>query len=188
MLEFPNWCWYSWWFDSQTCPISAFYVTYLRLRGHWGLGWFQYGLVVTHAKSHWSLKALRLMTLLEAKRTLELPDRLRFLMTFLVISIWFDGHTCQISAFYIEFEVEVWRIILIRPNCRIFRNEYSDSRITNRIFDDSDSVLRITKWSYKNSDSWQSVFIKFVKIRQNPNLFMSTLRIFILKILIFMIL
>ena len=29
---------------------------------------------------------------------------LRFLMTILVISIWFGGHTCQISAFYIEFE------------------------------------------------------------------------------------
>ena len=29
---------------------------------------------------------------------------LRFLMTILVISIWFGGHTCQILAFYIEFE------------------------------------------------------------------------------------
>ena len=29
---------------------------------------------------------------------------LRFPMTILVISIWFGGHTCQISAFYIEFE------------------------------------------------------------------------------------
>ena len=29
---------------------------------------------------------------------------LRFLMTILVISIWFGGHTCQITAFYIEFE------------------------------------------------------------------------------------
>ena len=29
---------------------------------------------------------------------------LRFLITILVISIWFGGHTCQISSFYIEFE------------------------------------------------------------------------------------
>ena len=28
---------------------------------------------------------------------------LRFLMTILVISIWFGCHTCQIAAFYIEF-------------------------------------------------------------------------------------
>ena len=29
---------------------------------------------------------------------------LRLLMTILVILIWFGGHTCQISAFYSEFE------------------------------------------------------------------------------------
>ena len=29
---------------------------------------------------------------------------LRFLMMFLMIYVWFDSHTCQISAFYIEFK------------------------------------------------------------------------------------
>ena len=78
----------------------------------------------------------------------------------------FHVHLFKTNCLF-PLSVGMWRIILILPNCRIFRNEYSDSRITKWISHNSDSFLRITKWSYKNSDSWRSVHLKFGKIRKN---------------------
>ena len=80
--------------------------------GRVGLARWPDSLIVTHSKS-------RLSTLsLKASRTpLKIDDiaggwedtvaswlGLMFLMTFLLISIWFDSDTCQISAFYNEFK------------------------------------------------------------------------------------
>ena len=78
------------------------------------------GLSFNFEKNPSCLKMSRILlkkndTLLEFRRTWRLLTGagvlddvldlgLRFLMTILVILIWFGGHTCQISAFYCEFE------------------------------------------------------------------------------------